>query len=110
MSAGLYPLLNDIPTFRLLLERAGVGTLVDFSDAEAAADAFVAKWQEIETDYRYYQTKLIDVASTYDWPKVTQTYARMYDCICGTTSADYFGCTGSRWNSRTNYGNARRSV
>jgi alpha-1,3-mannosyltransferase len=85
MSAGLYPLLNDIPTFRLLLERAGVGTLVDFSDAEAAADAFVAKWREIETDYRYYQTKLIDVASSYDWPKVSQTYARMYDCICGTT-------------------------
>jgi len=85
MSAGLFPLLSDIPTFRLLLARAGLGMLVDFSNVETAADAFIAKWRDVEADYHCYQKKLVEVASTYDWSQVSQTYARMYDCICGTT-------------------------
>jgi alpha-1,3-mannosyltransferase len=85
MSAGLFPLLSDIPTFRLLLGRAGLGMLVDFSDPEAAADEFIAKWREIEADYHGYQAKLTEVASAYAWPRVSETYAKIYDSICGTT-------------------------
>ena len=63
MSAGLFPLLSDIPTFRHLVKRAGVGMFVDFSDAEAAADAFIAKWREIEANYPSVRRTSIDAAS-----------------------------------------------
>ena len=43
MSAGLFPLLSDIPAFPRLVKRVGAGMLVDFSDVEVAADKFIAK-------------------------------------------------------------------
>ena len=85
MSAGLFPLLSDIPTFRHLVTHAGVGMFVDFSDMDAAADAFIAKWPEIEANYSSFRRTSIDAASGYDWQRVSQAYAGMYDNICGAT-------------------------
>ncbi len=91
MSAGLFPLLNDIPTFRHLVTRTSVGMLVDFSDAEAASDALIGKWQEIEANYQCCRRTSTDAASVYDWQRVSQAYAEMYDDVCGTTKRTILG-------------------
>ena len=91
MSAGLFPVLSDIPTFRHLVTGTGVGMLVEFSDAEAAADAFIEKWQQIESDYPSYRRASVEAASVYDWQRVSQAYAEMYDHICGVTTRTILG-------------------
>jgi alpha-1,3-mannosyltransferase len=98
MSAGLFPVLNNIPTFRHLVTGTAVGMLVDFSDAEAAADAFIGKWREIEADYPKYRRTSIEAASAYDWQRVSQAYAEMYDHICGVKTRTILGvpvCVGT---------------
>ncbi len=98
MSAGLYPVLSDIPTFRELVTRAGVGLLVDFSDAKAAASAFMRKWPEIEANYSWVRGKSIDAAAAYDWRRVSQAYMELYDIICGTKKRTILGvpvCVGT---------------
>jgi alpha-1,3-mannosyltransferase len=91
MSAGLFPLLSDIPTFRDLVTHTGVGMLLDFGDPEVAVDIFMLKWQEIESDYHCYRTTAVDAASSYDWPRVAQAYEAMYDNICGATKRTILG-------------------
>jgi len=98
MSAGLFPLLSEIPTFKDLVARTGTGLLVDFSDPEAAVDAFLTQWRQIETDYPRYRKASIAAASAYDWQRVSQRYATMYDDICGVTKRTILGvpvCVGS---------------
>jgi alpha-1,3-mannosyltransferase len=91
MSAGLFPLLSDIPTFRDLVAHTGVGMLVDFGSPEVAVDVFMRKWHEIEADYLRYRTTAIDAAASYDWPRVAQAYEAMYDNICGATQRTILG-------------------
>ena len=84
LSAGLFPLLNDIPTFRRLVARVGAGMLVDFSDIETAVDKFIDKWREIESDYQRYRRNSIEVASEFDWRQVSREYLELYERLCGT--------------------------
>ena len=72
MSAGLFPLVSDIPAFRRLVTRVDAGMLVDFSDVEAAADEFIGKWREIESDYLRHRRKSIDAASEFGWQQVSK--------------------------------------
>jgi alpha-1,3-mannosyltransferase len=91
MSAGLFPLLSDIPPFRRLISRSGVGINVDFSDPDAAANKWIKTWQTIEADYRRSRQKSIDAASEYDWKLVSKSYARVYEDICGTKTRNILG-------------------
>jgi len=81
MSAGLFPLLNDIPTFRQLIDRLGVGLLVDFSDVKAAVDRFIVRWRDIENDYSRYRGDSIAASSEYDWRRVSESYLELYECV-----------------------------
>ena len=65
--------------------------LVEFSDAEAAADAFIGKWQEIDPIIEAYRRASVEAASVYDWQRVSQAYAEMYDHICGVTTRTILG-------------------
>lgn len=91
MSAGLFPLLSEIPTFRDLVDRTGIGMLVDFSNSEAAADAFISKWREVEADYARQRAAAIAAASAYDWPRVCQAYEEIYENICGAKRRTILG-------------------
>jgi alpha-1,3-mannosyltransferase len=46
LSAGLLPLLSDIPSFRDLVRRTGVGAIVDFDHPDRAVEAFLAEWAQ----------------------------------------------------------------
>ena len=91
MAAGLFPLLSDIPAFRQLIARTGVGMVVDFSDARVAADEWIRTWQMIEADYPRYRRSSIEAASGYDWKPVSQAYADLYENICGTKTRTILG-------------------
>ena len=91
MSAGLFPLVSDIPAFRRLVTRVGTGMLVDFSDVEAAADKFIGKWRDIESDYLRYRRQSIDAASEFDWRQVSQEYVELYEYFCGTKTRNILG-------------------
>jgi alpha-1,3-mannosyltransferase len=91
MSAGLFPILSDIPTFRDLFNRTGVGMLVEFSNPEVAAEAFAKKWREVEADYVRRRASAIEAASIYDWPRVCRSYQRIYDNVCGATKRTILG-------------------
>src|SRR5262249_1892808 len=45
LSAGLLPLLSDIPSFRDLVLRTGAGCIVDFDRPDRAVDTFLAEWE-----------------------------------------------------------------
>ena len=85
MSAGLFPVLNDIPPFRDLISRTGVGLLVDFSNSEEAAEAFADRWREVAADFGQYRLAAMEAASAYDWPQVCRSYEQIYEGICGMT-------------------------
>ncbi len=91
MSAGLFPLLSDIHAFRRLISRTMVGIVVDFSDAQAAADEWIKKWQTIEADYHRYRRDAIAAASVYDWQPVSRAYADLYENVCGTKTRTILG-------------------
>jgi alpha-1,3-mannosyltransferase len=83
MSAGLVPLLNDIPPFRHLLNRHGIGLLTDFSDADGAAEQFLSRWQEIEVRYKRHRKRAIEASADYTWTRVSQKYEDCYHSVLG---------------------------
>ena len=91
MSAGLFPLLSDIPAFRGLVTRAGAGMLVDFSDVEVAADEFVTRWQDIEANYVRYRSSSINAIGGFDWRQVSGEYVKLYEYVCGTKKRTILG-------------------
>ena len=66
--------------------------VVDFADVEAATDAFIVKWQDIEKNYQTYRAAAVKAASAYyDWQRVSEAYAGIYDTICGVTTRTILG-------------------
>ena len=51
MSAGLFPVLSDIPPFRSLVARTGLGLILDFNDSEAAANTLLQRAADMASYY-----------------------------------------------------------
>jgi alpha-1,3-mannosyltransferase len=83
LSAGLLPLLSNIPAFRHLVARAGTGILADFTDPEGAAVLFIRRWRELAVDYPQQRKRSIDAAAQYEWRRVVSAYAALYDRVSG---------------------------
>jgi alpha-1,3-mannosyltransferase len=75
MSAGLVPILSDIPTFREFIRRAGRGLLVDAVDLRAAAGAVAAFDATHPTKHR---EDFIAAAAKYSWSSMTKAYLTEY--------------------------------
>jgi alpha-1,3-mannosyltransferase len=84
MSAGLFPVLNDIPPFRRCVERHRLGSVVDFSDSERAAERFLAEWESVASDYGAHRRRAIDASSHYRWSHVSEQYEAVYNSVLGT--------------------------
>jgi alpha-1,3-mannosyltransferase len=83
LSAGLFPVLNDIPAFRHLVEQSGVGMVIDFSQPETAAEQFLARWCEISLDYQGLRAALIKAAAAFDWRNTLAAYMDVYQAVLG---------------------------
>jgi alpha-1,3-mannosyltransferase len=84
LSAGLLPVLSDIPPFRRLVEQTGTGVIVDFSRPDAAAARFLARWRELTVDYRHARAALMAAAAEFDWRRASRAYMSLYDGVLGT--------------------------
>ncbi len=83
MSAGLWPVMSDIPPFRQLVEKTRVGTLLDFDDADGAARHFLSQWPRIAGDYDATRRRAIDAAAAFQWRRVGEKYESLYRSVLG---------------------------
>ena len=84
MSAGLIPLLSDIPPFQRLVARAGCGMIVDFADLDGAAGRLLEHLPRINPHYAAQRAASMEAANAYDWRSVCRAHAELYDAIAGT--------------------------
>jgi alpha-1,3-mannosyltransferase len=85
MSAGLIPLLSDIPPFRRLVARTGLGMVIDYSEPDIAARGLLQNLDGIASDYAEQRAACMDAAASFDWRHVCQDYAKLYHAATGET-------------------------
>jgi alpha-1,3-mannosyltransferase len=85
LSAGLYPVLNDIPPLRNLVERTGIGLLVDFSRPDASAAELIACWHGLDGSYAEHRRSAMTASRQFDWVEVCEQYGLLYKAALGTT-------------------------
>ncbi|MDE2013567.1 MAG: WecB/TagA/CpsF family glycosyltransferase [Alphaproteobacteria bacterium] len=91
LSAGLVPLLNDIPAFRRLQERAGIGIVTDFADPARVAGQLLAALPEFTARYQTLRAVAQQAAAAYAWPVVARSIQAIYDQVLGTNQRPIFG-------------------
>lgn len=83
MSAGLWPVVSDIPPFRHLVARTGAGTILEFADPEVAAERFLDAWPAIGAGFAAHRARVIAAAKSFDWPRVSEEYEALYHSALG---------------------------
>jgi alpha-1,3-mannosyltransferase len=83
ISAGMYPLLSDIPAFRRLVAQTGIGAILDYDQPEDAAARFLETWRGITRDYAASRRAAMAAVAQYDWRGVARSYAALYDAVLG---------------------------
>ncbi len=84
MSAGLIPVLSDIPPFARLLRESGQGVLVEPADAEHAAIKVQALAMDSDADFAERRKQLMRFVTRYDWRHVVGQYIDEYHYALGT--------------------------
>jgi alpha-1,3-mannosyltransferase len=85
MSAGLFPILSDIPSFRRLIERTGLGMTLDYAVPDESARLLLDNVSKIASCYSGQRAACVRAANTYDWPSVCRAYSTFYDAAIGAT-------------------------
>lgn len=93
LSAGLVPLLSGIAPFRRLVERTGLGRIVDFTDPHAAAGALLAWWPVIERDHAELRERAMQAAEEFDWRRAGRRYEALYEAVRGTKARSILDVT-----------------
>jgi alpha-1,3-mannosyltransferase len=83
MSAGLMPLLSDIPAFHDLVEGTKVGVTVDFDQPERAATVFTQQWNAWTSDYPGNVQRAIAAAEPFDWKYAASRFDAVYERATG---------------------------
>lgn len=78
MSAGLTPILSDIPPFRSLLAQAGVGILQDQGLAQSVAD-LITMHQTGEAKYANRRVVARAFVERYNWKHIADKYIDVYE-------------------------------
>lgn len=81
MSAGLIPIVSRIPSFEAIIERAGVGIALDFSQPEHAAARMVHYLQRARAHYGGMRAQAIKASQAYGWSHVAKTFQACYSEI-----------------------------
>jgi alpha-1,3-mannosyltransferase len=83
LSAGLWPVVSPIPTFKHLIKKADVGTVVDFKDTDAAARKFLADWSAVSKHYADHRRAAVAAAAAFNWSAVNDRYEKFYASVLG---------------------------
>jgi alpha-1,3-mannosyltransferase len=83
MSAGLMPILSDIPPFAKLVQESGLGLVVNPARLDEAAEAV----EQIATvglaEYRARRASLCQYSKRFAWDQAAERYVRCYQNILG---------------------------
>lgn len=88
MSAGLLPVLSNIPPFARLARESGQGVLVDPADTQAAAAAVAAYAATVDPAYATQRQAAMDYAQRHDWGRVVDAYVAEYHAALGRDGAE----------------------
>jgi alpha-1,3-mannosyltransferase len=83
MSAGLMPILSDIPPFRNLLEQSGMGLLLDPATTGDIVAALLQLHALNEMDFTSNRKRLMCFATRYDWRSIADQYGSIYENVMG---------------------------
>lgn len=78
MSAGLTPILSDIPPFRDLHEKSGMGLVINPDEAQAAVASILELHGSLILDFESDRKRLKRFAVRYDWRQIANRYANIY--------------------------------
>jgi len=81
MSAGLMPILSDIPPFRSLHENSGMGLLVDLAAVTDVVPAILEMHALNEMDFASNRNRLMRFATRYDWRRIANQYGGIYENV-----------------------------
>ncbi|WP_139305520.1 glycosyltransferase family 4 protein [Magnetospirillum fulvum] len=84
MSAGLVPLVSEIPPFINLLDSLGLGSRISAEDLAASADTIETAHTEDPQTFATARARCIASAQAYAWPQVART---MHDIYCAAFAA-----------------------
>jgi alpha-1,3-mannosyltransferase len=83
MSAGLFPLLSDIPPFRRLATRTGLGIIINYCEPDADVRALLERLALLKSKYSVHRAACMAAATAFDWTHVSQEYAQVYNAATG---------------------------
>jgi alpha-1,3-mannosyltransferase len=83
MSAGLTPVLSDIPPFRNLVEKSDMGVLVDTQQLEQAATQIADLHVQGEEAYAARRSAAQHFVQQYDWRHIADRYVQIYQDLVG---------------------------
>ncbi|MFT6753576.1 MAG: alpha-1,3-mannosyltransferase [Candidatus Azotimanducaceae bacterium] len=78
MSAGLVPLLSDIPPFRNLVTQSGLGLLIDVADLSDAATKISELYRRGALDHALQRQAVQQFVTRYSWAGIADQYVDIY--------------------------------
>jgi len=78
MSAGLTPVLSDIPPFRNLIEQSRIGLLLPAGKVEDSVARLLTLHEERQQDYAYRRAQVEQFAERYNWRRIADKYVDIY--------------------------------
>lgn len=81
MSAGLTPILSDIPPFRSLIEQSGVGILLQAETMDEGVEALLRLHAQGAEGYALRRNRARAFADRYDWESIADKYAAVYRAV-----------------------------
>jgi alpha-1,3-mannosyltransferase len=88
MSAGLIPVLSDIPPFRQLVENSGLGLLLSGDPTTtASAEELLRLHASLGIKYEQMRTQAMVAANRYAWPQVADRYLDLYQQLASQHAA-----------------------
>ena len=91
LSAGLVPMVNAIPTFKTIVERAGVGLVTNFADPSSAGAEMCSFIKARANDHAQARASAIASAELYNWERAEQMYRAEYERVLGTSTRTLLG-------------------
>lgn len=78
MSAGLTPVLSDIPPFRHLIEQSGIGLLLSAGHGEDNVAGLLKLHADTLVDYAHNRNQVQQFADRYNWRHIADKYIDVY--------------------------------
>ena len=84
MSAGLIPLLSDIPPFRNLIARSGLGFVLRPGEEAAQFTRLLEMHAQHATSHGKQRAAAMSFVARYHWKHVANKYVALYQALCAT--------------------------